>query len=58
MKKEYICPELKHFEVESSELLEQTQLDPTKDQQDITPTEEEYDGEFGANQTNIWDDEL
>ena len=33
-------------------------LDPTKDDQVITPSDDEYDGEFGArmNTTSVWDD--
>jgi hypothetical protein len=32
-------------------------LDPTKDEQGVTPTDDEYDGEFGARQYSVWSDE-
>lgn len=57
MKKEYISPEVKQFVVEGCQLLDQTQFDPDKDQQDVTPVTEEYGGGFGANRFSVWDEE-
>ena len=30
---------------------------PTEEQQDITPTDEEYDGEFQSRRKDVWEDE-
>ena len=34
----------------------QTKLDETKDEQSVTPSDEEYNGEFGSKRS-IWSDE-
>ena len=34
-----------------------SELDPSKDDQNVTPTEEEYDGEFGAKKFHsVWEE--
>ena len=55
-KREYIVPETKILATVAMMPLAASVLDPTKDDQSITPSDEEYDGEFGSKQT-IWDEE-
>lgn len=33
-----------------------SELDETKDDQNVTPTEEEYNDEFGAKHHSIWEE--
>jgi hypothetical protein len=58
MKKEYIEPSIKmQVTVYESLLASASELDPTKDDQNVTPTEEEYDGEFGAKKFHsVWEE--
>lgn len=57
MKKEYIEPSIKmQVTVYESLLASASELDPSKDNQEVTPTEEEYDGEFGAKHHSIWEE--
>ena len=58
MRKEYISPEVKHLAFDEMLMAAQSVLDPDKDNQSITPTDDEWDGEFSANHNNVWDDEL
>ena len=57
MKKEYIEPSIKMLVTGCESLLASaSELDPTKDDQKVTPSEEEYDGEFGAKHHSIWEE--
>lgn len=43
--------------VYESLLASASELDPSKDDQNVTPTEEEYDGEFGAKKFHsVWEE--
>ena len=55
-RKEYIVPQIKLHTVEAQQNLAASGLDPTKDDQVITPSDDEFDGEFGAKQS-VWDEE-
>ncbi|MBP5257534.1 MAG: hypothetical protein J6Z41_02175 [Prevotella sp.] len=55
MKKKYIEPQLKQLNVEAASLLDQSRLDQTQQYQSVTPTEEEFNGEFGARNNSVWD---
>lgn len=55
MNKNYIKPDTKVLWVVAEDCLLDVSLDPTKDDQNITPDNEEYNGEFGANQNSVWD---
>lgn len=57
MKKEYISPITTLFLMETQLMTTASQLDQTKDDQTVKPTDEEYDGEFGSRRHNVWDDE-
>lgn len=57
MKKEYISPITTLFLMETQLMTTASQLNQTKDDQNITTTEEEYNGEFGSRRHNVWDDE-
>jgi len=42
--------------MEGNNLLGDSSFDASKDNQNITPTEEEYNGEFGAKKSmSVWD---
>lgn len=58
MKKEYIEPSIKmQVTVYESLLASASKLDPTKDDQNVTPTEEEYNDEFGAKKFHsVWEE--
>lgn len=58
MKKEYIEPSIKTLVTGCESLLASaSELDPSKDDQNVTPTEEEYDGEFGAKKFHsVWEE--
>lgn len=62
MKKEkvYIKPSVKVQDMEMESLLDTaTALDPTQGNQEVTPTEDPYDGEFGAKGNglrSVWDE--
>ena len=55
-RKEYIVPQVKLHTVEAQQNLAASVLDPTKDDQVITPSDDEFDGEFVAKQS-VWDEE-
>ncbi|MCR5152568.1 MAG: hypothetical protein K6A98_05380 [Prevotella sp.] len=55
MKKEYIKPQLKQLNVEAASILDQSSLDQTQSNQSVTPTEEEFNEEFGARTNSVWD---
>ena len=56
MKKNYLKPDLKFVFVEDILMNAGTALDPTQGDQTVTPSNDEYDGEFGASQVNVWED--
>lgn len=59
MKKEYIAPRMKAKALMTEGTILEISLDPTKETQNVTPVEEEYDGEFGAREfvsRSVWDD--
>ena len=59
MKKSYIMPsiEIEKLQVEAI-LAGASKLDPNEDNQTVTPTDDEYGGEFGGNRNHryTWDD--
>ena len=55
MKRKYFEPQLKFVEVETDDLMGQSKFNQNLDAQDIEPTDEEYDGEFGTNGA-FWED--
>ena len=59
MKKIYMMPSIDITEVLTDTVLTGgSSLDPTKDDQSVTPSEEEYNDEFGGNRNrDQWDDE-
>ncbi len=56
MKKNYLKPDLKYVFVEDILMNAGTTLDPEQGDQTVKPGDDEYDGEFGANQVNVWED--
>lgn len=57
MKKEYLEPSIKMLVAGYESLLASaSELDETKDDQNVTPTEEEYNDEFGAKHHSIWEE--
>ena len=53
----YIIPQIKTLLMTSDAVMQAASaLDPTKDEQGVTPSGDEYDGEFGASQINVWDE--
>lgn len=56
-RKKYITPTLTTYSVTTHTFVMGSQLNPNEDSQDITPTEEEYDGEFNSRRHNVWDEE-
>ena len=54
MKKTYQSPLMGIYTLETAGMLAASQLDKNKDNQQITPTNEEYNGEFGANGFVDW----
>lgn len=58
MKEIYLKPNIKLMEVVAGTDFLIVSLDPTKSIQDVTPDETEtFEGEFGARQTSIWDEQ-
>ena len=54
----YIIPQFKTLLMTSDAVMQAASaLDPTKDEQGVTPSDDEYDGEFGARQYSVWSDE-
>jgi len=50
-------PTVKVLSADLEEMIAATQLDPNKDNQEITPTDDPYDGEFGAKKFHsVWDE--
>ena len=58
MKKNYMMPSINMTEVRMDTLLaSQSTFDPTKKEQNITPSDEEYNGEFSNRNGGFWDDD-
>lgn len=59
MKKKYMMPSIDITEVLIDTVLTGgSSLDPAKDDQSVTPSEEEFNDEFGGNRNrDQWDDE-
>jgi hypothetical protein len=60
MKKTYLVPGIEVTVFHGDAILAgASKLDPNEDNQTVTPSEEEYDGEFSSNRNNynVWDDE-
>lgn len=51
-KKTYIAPFTTYIEFAQMQFLAASQLDNTVDNQDVTVTDDEYDGEFGSRKFN------
>ena len=58
-KKAYIVPEMDVFQMVAEPVMAAAStLDPNSDTTSVTPSDEEYDGEFGSRKgSGIWDDE-
>lgn len=56
-RKEYITPTLTTYLVTTHTFVMGSQLDPNEDSQEITPTDEDYDGEFQSRRRSAWEDE-
>ena len=58
MNKKYIAPDMAIFHCNTAQVLMGSVLDPDSDTQTITPTDEEYGGEFKSRrQRDLWEDE-
>ncbi len=55
MKKEYILPNIKIVSADIAEILASTTLDSNQGDQTVTPSDEEYNGGFGA-KSYVWDE--
>ena len=55
-KKAYIVPEMNEFKVMAEPLMAGS-MNPNDDHIIETPSDDEYDGEFGSRMGNVWDDE-
>ena len=54
----YIIPQIKTLLMTSDAVMQAaSSLDPNEGNQSVTPTDDEYDGEFGARQYSVWSDE-
>ena len=54
MKKIYFQPRTRIINADLDILMGQSALDPNKDQQDVTPTNDPYEGGFGAKGIRYW----
>ena len=52
-KKEYTAPRLSIVAVEAEQMMAASILNPDKDSQGVTLSDEEYDGEFNAKENNV-----
>lgn len=58
MKKNYIKPSIIEFRFEGQPILTGSQLDSSKDNPDVKPTDEEISGGFGSRRhRDDWDEE-
>lgn len=55
MKKNYFQPKTRMVNAHLNILMGQSKLDPTKDNQLVTPREELHDDEFGAKGIRYWE---
>ena len=54
----YIIPQIKTLLMTSDAVMQAASaLDPNEGNQSVTPSDDEYDGEFGARQYGVWSDE-
>lgn len=54
----YIIPQIKTLLMTSDTVMQAASaLDPNEGNQSVTPSDDEYDGEFGARQYSVWSDE-
>lgn len=54
----YIIPQIKTLLMTSDAVMQAASaLDPNEGNQSVTPSDDEYDGEFGARQFSVWSDE-
>jgi hypothetical protein len=54
----YIIPQIKTLLMTSDAVMQAASaLDPTKDEQGVTPSDDDYEGEFGARSYSVWSDE-
>ena len=58
MKKTYISPETMVFVCKTNSLLMASTLDVLDDNPSVTPTDEEYDGEFSSREMEFEEDDL
>ena len=57
-KKQYIVPGIAEYVCHTTRLIMGSELDPTKDNQQVTPDPDEYNEEFSSRRKgNVWDDE-
>lgn len=54
----YIIPQIKTLLMTSDAVMQAASaLDPNEGNQSVTPSDDDYDGEFGARQYSVWSDE-
>ena len=54
----YIIPQIKTLLMTSDAVMQAASaLDPKEGNQSVTPSDDDYDGEFGARSYNVWSDE-
>lgn len=54
----YIIPQTKTLLMTSDAVMQAaSSLSPNEGDQSVTPTDDEYDGEFGAREYSVWSDE-
>lgn len=54
----YIIPQIKTLLMTSDAVMQAASaLDPNEGNQSVTPSDDDYEGEFGARQYSVWSDE-
>ena len=54
----YIIPQFKTLLMTSDAVMQAASaLDPNEGNQSVTPSDDDYEGEFGARQYSVWSDE-
>ena len=54
----YIIPQIKTLLMTSDAVMQAASaLDPNEGNQSVTPSDDDYDGEFGARSYSVWSDE-
>jgi hypothetical protein len=56
-KKNYIAPEIRNVVCESEEMIAVSKFQTGEKAQSLTPTDEEFGGEFQSRRNTTWDDE-